>query len=70
MKPRTLRPSSFLRVIGEARQIVTVLDVGPVSAVCAIETVRPGGVVISQDRLTTIMRLAIPPHTLRIMAED
>lgn len=68
MNPSTITHTSFLHIIprggDKARQIITVLSVGKVSAVCVVETVHPNGT-ISQDRLTNIMRTAIPPRTLR-----
>lgn len=52
--------TTFLRVYGgKVRQIITVLSVGPVSAVCAVETVHPDGTT-TQDRLTSIQRAGIP----------
>jgi hypothetical protein len=52
--------TTFLRVFGgKVRQIVTVLSVGPVSAVCLVETVHPDGTT-TQDRIDTLPRGTVP----------
>jgi hypothetical protein len=70
MRPTTRTPTTYLRTInGTARQVVTVLSVGPVSAVCAVETIGPDGT-LRPVRLTSIMRAAIPRQTLEKALQD
>lgn len=66
MMPSKTTATTFLRVYGgKVRQIITVLSVGPVSAVCAVETVHPNGTT-SQDRIALILLTSIPA-TIRNM---